>query len=269
MTQLIWQGNVFEQREADNYVCLTQMAKIFSKKVNHWLDSSNSKAYIEAVSSETGIPASQLLVSLKGNSGNFEQGTWAHPLIAIAFAQWLSPEFHVWCNLHIKILIESSSNKQQEIPRTTPSLLTNETIKTHIDAIKYLTESGNKELAELMQIRLSNLMMVEQEQVFDTMIDATVPVFDDNLETVLDVARRLGFQVPKNYYCTLGKYVKRRCPHLVNDSYARHKLQSPAKQIIAARYPVKDREVEDAVIDYCLKKQFHNTLTDLKYIKYI
>jgi hypothetical protein len=83
MTKLIWKGSTFEQRDEDDFVCLTQMATIFNKKVNHWLDTNNSKAYIEAVSSETGIPASQLLVSLKGNSGNFEQGTWAHPLMEI------------------------------------------------------------------------------------------------------------------------------------------------------------------------------------------
>jgi hypothetical protein len=103
MTELIWKGSTFEQRDKDDFVCLTQMATIFSKKVNHWLDTNNSKAYIEAVSSETGIPVLQLLISLKGNSRNFEQGTWAHPLIAIAFAQWLSPEFQVWCNIHVKL----------------------------------------------------------------------------------------------------------------------------------------------------------------------
>jgi hypothetical protein len=100
MTELIWKGNIFEQRESDNYVCLTQMAKIFSKNVKDWTRTESTKAYIEAVSSEVNICPSQLLVSLKGNSGNFEQGTWGHPLVAIAFAQWLAPAFHVWCNIH-------------------------------------------------------------------------------------------------------------------------------------------------------------------------
>jgi len=109
MTELIWKGNIFEQREVDNFVCLTQMAKIFNKRVNDWTRYDSSTAYIEAVSEETGIHVSQLLVSLKGNSGNFEQGTWAHPLVAIAFAQWLAPAFHVWCNIHIKLLMEEAA----------------------------------------------------------------------------------------------------------------------------------------------------------------
>jgi len=103
MTELIWKGNIFEQRESDNYVCLTQMAKIFNKRVHDWSKTKPAVAYIQAVESETGIPVSDLLLSLKGNSRNFEQGSWAHPLVAIAFAQWLSPEFQVWCNIHVKL----------------------------------------------------------------------------------------------------------------------------------------------------------------------
>lgn len=32
-------------------------------------------------------------------------GTFAHPLIGLAYAQYLSPEFHIWCN---EILIASN-----------------------------------------------------------------------------------------------------------------------------------------------------------------
>lgn len=37
MTELIWKGSTFEQRNTDDFVCLTQMAKIFSKNVKDWV----------------------------------------------------------------------------------------------------------------------------------------------------------------------------------------------------------------------------------------
>lgn len=250
MTKLIWKGSTFEQRDEDDFVSLTQMATIFSKKVNHWLDTNNSKAYIEAVSSETGIPASQLLVSLKGNSGNFEQGTWAHPLIAIAFAQWLSPEFHVWCNLHIKHLIEQSAKPQPQ-PAIT---VTTEDIRVQASTIKYFTDCGDLQLAQLLKNKLGNALLAEQQMLPGT----TVP----QLEGAVDVAIRMGFQVPRNFECTLGKYVKSRCAHLIQGAGQRYSNAS-AKQIPATMYPANNPEVEGAVLDYCVSKAFRSYRVEL------
>jgi hypothetical protein len=107
---LEYQGNQFEQRDNDNYVNLTEMAKPFNRFVKDWAVNKRSQAYLEAVSSLREIPLNDLLVYTSGS--NSERATWAHPLVAIAFAQWLNPHFHVWCNLHIKHLIE-----QQALPQ--------------------------------------------------------------------------------------------------------------------------------------------------------
>lgn len=90
-----YNGLAIPQRAKDGYVCLTAMAQPFNKKVNHFLVLKQTKAFLSALSSDTGIPASALIVVLKGgSSGN--QGTWAHPDVSIKFAAWLSPEFEVW-----------------------------------------------------------------------------------------------------------------------------------------------------------------------------
>jgi len=54
-----------------------------------------SQEFIEALSSDMGIPISRLAESKKGNTAKFEQGTWVHPQVAINLAQWCSPEFAV------------------------------------------------------------------------------------------------------------------------------------------------------------------------------
>ena len=50
---------------------------------------------IEIVSSDIGIPITQLFVVQKGNSLKYNQGTWIHPDLATSFASWLSPEFEL------------------------------------------------------------------------------------------------------------------------------------------------------------------------------
>jgi len=111
---LEYQGNQFEQRDSDNYVNLTEMAKPFNRFVKDWLKTESAKAYLDAVSAVGNILLSDLLVQTKGGIPN-QQGSWAHPLVAIAFAQWLNPQFHVWCNLHIKHIIEQRALPQVQV----------------------------------------------------------------------------------------------------------------------------------------------------------
>jgi hypothetical protein len=87
---LSYQGHNIEQRDVDGYVNLTQMAKLFNKRVSNWSNTENAKAYLEATSTVTGICVTELLLQTKG--GQIEdQGSWAHPLVAIEFAHWLDP----------------------------------------------------------------------------------------------------------------------------------------------------------------------------------
>jgi hypothetical protein len=164
MSILTYQGHNFEQREQDGYVNLTQMAKAFPRKeVKDWKRTESYSSYLAAVSSEVNIPASQLLVSLKGNSIQFEQGTWAHPLIAIAFAQWLSPEFHVWCNINIKTLLETGVAKPKA-PSQIPSpviLLTPEDKLRIVDKSLNLLErlnGGTPNLSDRDKIMFENIV---------------------------------------------------------------------------------------------------------------
>lgn len=81
----------------------TEMAKPFKKSCNDWLKTEQSKRMIAAISTSKKIDVADLVrVTNGGNTGN---GTWMHEDVALVFAQWLSPNFYIWCNDRIKELL--------------------------------------------------------------------------------------------------------------------------------------------------------------------
>ena len=97
------------------------------KKFNDWFRLDTTKQLISLAESEAGIPATQLIDIKKGNSSQFEQGTWIHPDLAIQLAQWISPAFalqvskwirQLFINGYVSIdikLKEELKNKELEI----------------------------------------------------------------------------------------------------------------------------------------------------------
>jgi phage antirepressor YoqD-like protein len=104
MFDLTYNGKTFNQRESDGYVNVGQLCATHDKQFQDWRRTQQSKAYRQALSDSTGITLLDLVVTSQGN-----EGSWAHPLVAIEVARWISPAFGVWCNMHIKQLIESGS----------------------------------------------------------------------------------------------------------------------------------------------------------------
>ena len=110
-----------EQRQEDNYVNLTAMCQANGKKVSHWLELKQTKAYINQLSTDTGIPASQLITVIKGNfQGGKQQGTFGHALLAIQLGRWINPRFAIWCDMNIRTLIETGQTNinTHQIPKT-------------------------------------------------------------------------------------------------------------------------------------------------------
>lgn len=88
-----------ERQSSNCWVSLTDMAKRYGKKVSEWLRLPSTLAYL-AVLSEVGkshITSQDLIITRKGKSSEFEQGTWCTDYrIAMRFAQWLDPKFSVF-----------------------------------------------------------------------------------------------------------------------------------------------------------------------------
>lgn len=105
----------------DVYVCATQMAKSFNKCPNDWLRTQAAHEYIQAVSDETNICVSELVITRKGGGAiQTTQGTWMHKDVAMEFARWLAPVFGLWCNRRIEELLLTGkaelSNYKMPVP---------------------------------------------------------------------------------------------------------------------------------------------------------
>ena len=87
-------GAVLWQRESDGYWNATAMATAVGKLLNDYIRLGRTKAFLEVLSSDTGIPVSGLLLVGKGGIPS-QQGSWAHPRVAVNLAQWCSPVFEV------------------------------------------------------------------------------------------------------------------------------------------------------------------------------
>ena len=83
-----------DQRANDGYVNATALCKATDKQLGHYLENDRTKAFLEALNSDIGIPISELVQTIKGGVSNL-QGTWVHPQVAINLGQWASPKFAV------------------------------------------------------------------------------------------------------------------------------------------------------------------------------
>jgi len=84
----------FYQRINDGYVNATAMCKSAHRNFSSWYRLNTTQEFLETLSSDIGIPTSELVCIIKGGDYRL-QGTWVHPQVAIHLAQWLSPLFAV------------------------------------------------------------------------------------------------------------------------------------------------------------------------------
>lgn len=82
----------------DGWFDATEAAKKFGKRVDVWLKTQETQDYVFALLKSFNTTKKHHLIRTKLGRGG---GTWLHPKLAIIFARWLSPDFAVWCDIHI------------------------------------------------------------------------------------------------------------------------------------------------------------------------
>ena len=82
------------QRSKDGYIDATSMCKVKpGKKIAHWRENKTTSTFLEALSSDIGIPISSLCDVSRG--GASYGGSWIHPYASIHLAMWISPIFAI------------------------------------------------------------------------------------------------------------------------------------------------------------------------------
>lgn len=89
------------------------MCKRYGRKVNDFARLKGSKDYLEALSSVTGIPVTELVQQIQGGTPEL-QGTWVSSRVALKLAAWLNPYFEVWVYSVIERLLTQGKVELQE-----------------------------------------------------------------------------------------------------------------------------------------------------------
>jgi len=97
-----------------------------SRHPSLWVRSDEVEAFVQAVAKKFKYTKSYVLVPKAGRNG----GTWAHWQIALAYAQWLSPELHMACNEVFKQFMEADASLAVSVLERTK---VNDTVKTQIN----------------------------------------------------------------------------------------------------------------------------------------
>jgi len=116
MSILTYNGQNITQRP-DGYVNATQMCQANGKQIGDWLKTQDAERYMNAISTVTNIPLTDLIKKIKPDvNKGIGGGTWIHPKLAIKLARWISVEFELWCDEHIKTLMEGGSTSLASPP---------------------------------------------------------------------------------------------------------------------------------------------------------
>lgn len=156
-----YNGSSITFQKGDNVmVNATEMAKPFNKRPNDFLILKSTNELTNSLSAKTGIPVTGLVIV---NQGGNNQGTWMHEDLALVFAQWLSPDFYLWCNDRIKELLHYGMTATQ------PTL---EQMINNPDLVISLATQLKSEREEKQRMVCENQILKEQNK---NIIEETKP----------------------------------------------------------------------------------------------
>lgn len=84
-----------------------------SQRPANWLDLEGTRNFLESLKEKLNVEKTYILEKTRGVGG----GTWGHYQVALAYAKYLSPEFHIWCNEVVKERIETQGVPKEALHR--------------------------------------------------------------------------------------------------------------------------------------------------------
>jgi hypothetical protein len=105
--RLVYNGEVI--RDRGEMISLTDMWKaagsLNGRRPDDWKKDGANRAFLDHVALITNAPVEGIWRGRRGNNG----GTFAHWQIALAYAKYLSPAFHAWCNEVVRERMEGGA----------------------------------------------------------------------------------------------------------------------------------------------------------------
>lgn len=113
LAQITYHGVIIHDRQEK--LSLTDMWRASgadeSRRPVIWLGSAEAKRFIEFLAETLNVKNFDFEIIQTVRGGN-AAGTWAHWQVALAYAKYLSPEFHVWCNTVVRERMEGKPSQQ-------------------------------------------------------------------------------------------------------------------------------------------------------------
>jgi hypothetical protein len=100
-------------RPSDEFVNATAMCQATGKLWGDWWRNRQTQEFVAALRRQLRCENSHIVSSVKGGQG--EQGTWVHRRVAIALAQWCSPEFGVWVTGQVEAIMTGNRVAHREV----------------------------------------------------------------------------------------------------------------------------------------------------------
>lgn len=162
----VFNNHQINQRLEDGYINLNEMANSCNKRVDNWFRLQSTKDLLETFALQNDNGRIQPLIALKGGSGG-GGGSYAHPDIAIQFAQWCSPTFALQVSRWVREWLTTGQNPTT-VQQPTSANASNQATLEQIDYIfAGLTKLGIK--SELVE----SAKLTAVAQIFPNLAAAT------------------------------------------------------------------------------------------------
>lgn len=188
----------FKMVEGHVYANANKMAEAFgrNKKLENWKVSENTKRYIQALEVNPKFQGTQLIIAKKGNSREFEQGTWIHEKLILNFARYLNVEFELWCDEQIATLLREGK-VETKVKNTSDKKEVDEIKKRNLEIRERYSRVKEAEfLKSLIQYSKSDtytdVLVAESARVATGREILPLPKFEENTYTAEEVGRMLG-----------------------------------------------------------------------------
>ena len=153
------------QNEGNVMVNATEMAKMFNKRIDHFLKADHTKKFIKFLEKESaeftpnGVNSNLKIIETRGQSGTF-----MNEVLALKFAAWLDVEFEVWVYKRIQEVIFGNYKKhweahaiheqaKLEMEKLKTEMLTNPSLETNRAYFEALSRKDSAKNAKSRAIR--------------------------------------------------------------------------------------------------------------------
>lgn len=160
----------FEVEDKNVMVNATQMAKIFGKSINGFMENESTKRFVKACLNNRNSGYLKVFLQSDLYRSSQKSGTFMHRVLAIKFAAWLNPDFELWVYTTIDNILFGSylddEKNLKEIARIQTQIsqkeqfLTTHPIQKEIEELKKAEQKQKKLLELRKKERINNFKSI-------------------------------------------------------------------------------------------------------------